>query len=1314
MDNIFAFRNQLIADYRAYVDSFVQIRDPHIQGFVQQQLDEGALWPDPLIQLNPLFAPGKSVEQLVQEGVLHKTCAQIFRRGKSTEDELGQLLQLHRHQEDAVRVARTGASYVLTTGTGSGKSLAYILPIVDHVLRVGSGKGVQAIIVYPMNALANSQIEEMKKFLDFGNPGGRAVKFARYTGQEDDDKRNELLANPPDIILTNYVMLELILTRVKELRFLQNAALRFLVLDELHTYRGRQGADVALLVRRVRNRLASKEGMQCVGTSATLATSEYYEDRQREVAHMASLIFGTEIQPEHIIGETLQKVTNTHLDEAQLIQQLTANLRNSAYQIPVNYEGFLADPLSIWIERTFGVTEKYGRIERVTPRSISGEKGAARQLSQETGVPVANCERALQATLLAGYDQTRAIPATGRPPFAFRLHQFITKGDTLFASLEIAEKRYLTMQGQVYVPDGTRQRVLLPLVFCRECGQEYYAVRIGERKFVPRQLRDHDSEEGDVGFLYASQDNPWPDHDENQMVERLPEDWIEEWKGSTRIKSVKKRHGLPKAVRVHLDGAFVENDDEPLVVGDGLAMHFVPTPFSFCLHCGIVYGSRQKSDFSKLAELSSEGRSTATTILCLSAIRHLKEHPSPDFPAKLLSFTDNRQDASLQAGHFNDFVEIGILRAALYRAVREAGPQGLSHDNLTARVFDALALPFKLYANEPDLHYAAQAQTQQALRDVLGYRLYADLKRGWRLTSPNLEQTGLLKIAYLSLAEICSDAELWQESHDALRTASPETREQVCKVLLDYMRRELAIEVDYLNQDFLKNQLRQRSGQRLAAPWAIDENENFTYAATLFPRSVKGDYRGNVYLSDRSSFGMYLKRDSTFPAYFSKIKGDEAKEIIRQLLEALRKGGCVNKVVEPNLKDKDPVPGYQLSAAAIQWHVGDGIEAFVDPLRNPRASSAGHGSNAFFVEFYKDMSAQINDVHAFEHTAQVPAKEREEREQLFRAGSLPVLYCSPTMELGVDIAELNLVHLRNMPPTPANYAQRSGRAGRSGQPALVLSYCSTGSAHDQYFFKRPEQMVMGQVTPPRLDLANEDLVRSHIHAIWLAETGLSLGKGLPDILDITNEQLALRLDVQPQIQDDGYRKKAEKRASAVLATFQDELQNSDWYQDDWLERTLKLVAVSFDDTANRWRKLYQAARAQRDYQTQISRDPARSMEDREKAEKLRTEAVQQEFLLTDPTANEQADFNSYRYFASEGFLPGYNFARLPLSAYIPGRKLRQQKQDSFLQRSRFLAIAEFGPRAIVYHEGSKYEINRVNSGAGHQRQPDYYQCQTVY
>ena len=163
------------------------------------------------------------------------------------------------------------------------------------------------------------------------------------------------------------------------------------------------------------------------------------------------------------------------------------------------------------------------------------------------------------------------------------------------------------------------------------------------------------------------------------------------------------------------------------------------------------------------------------------------------------------------------------------------------------------------------------------------------------------------------------------------------------------------------------------------------------------------------------------------------------------------------------------MPGYQIPAAAMRWVAGDGTKPFHDPIRVPNAPEGGGKTNPFFIELYRSVALQTKGLDAREHTAQVPYETRERREDAFRAAQLPVLFCSPTMELGVDIAELNVVNMRNVPPTPANYAQRSGRAGRSGQPALVFTYCSTGSSHDQYFFKRPQRMVAGAVStaPPR-------------------------------------------------------------------------------------------------------------------------------------------------------------------------------------------------------------------------------------------------------
>jgi ATP-dependent helicase YprA (DUF1998 family) len=218
--DVFDLRGQVIGDYGSYVRSFLTIKDQRIDQLVEQELVGGHLWPEPLIQLNPCFEPGDPLTQLVKAGELHPMCLEVFADKREGDDsKVSRPLRLHQHQVEGIRAANAGDNYVLTTGTGSGKSLAYIVPIVDHVLRRGSGRGIQAIVVYPMNALANSQLGELEKFLCRGSPEGRPpVTFRRYTGQENDQERQEIIANPPDILLTNYVMLELILTRPFEQR----------------------------------------------------------------------------------------------------------------------------------------------------------------------------------------------------------------------------------------------------------------------------------------------------------------------------------------------------------------------------------------------------------------------------------------------------------------------------------------------------------------------------------------------------------------------------------------------------------------------------------------------------------------------------------------------------------------------------------------------------------------------------------------------------------------------------------------------------------------------------------------------------------------------------------------------------------------------------------------------------------------------------------------------------------------------------------------------------------------------------------------
>lgn len=1319
--NVFDLRQRLVDDYAGYTKSFIKIADTRIKETVDAAMARGEFWPEPLLQLNPTFQSGGTIDDLVKGGALHPECARIFRFSKSDSDPIGKPLVLHEHQRAAILKAKEGKSYVLTSGTGSGKSLTYIVPIVDQVLRRGSGQGVQAIVVYPMNALANSQEEELKKFLCNGYPEGKPpIRFARYTGQEKGPARDEIRSNPPDLLLTNYMMLELLLTRHEDSELVRAIkGLKFLVFDELHTYRGRQGADIALLIRRCRQAFGDANTI-CVGTSATMASGGSLLAQEGEVAKVASTLFGVPVTPDQVISESLERATGERdFSNAEVLNALRNTIDASAVP-PKDYSNFTSHPLSSWIESTFGICREVdgGRWVRQVPRRLRGESSASDELARLTGTGVLEAEESLRAFLQQGAELRRS-ESSRFPVFAFRLHQFFTRGDTVWATIESEGERHLEIAKKGSKP-GEPDKLLFPLVFCRQCGAAYYRVKAesldGGILLVSREDRREENDDGSGdAYLHLSAASPWPRTEGPDLLARVPESMKETTpQGVERVRP-ESRKDLPEIVFVDPQGRIVPE-------GEGVRGALVSRSFRFCLDCGVTYAGTQRSERSKLGTLGVDNRSTATTILAVRSLIELQGDRSLEPEArKLLSFTDNRQDASLQAGHFNDFAQVALLRSALYKAAVGRGEQGLTHGDLSRAVFEAMQLAFEEYAADPSVRGPARNATNDAFRRVIDYFLYRDLQRGWRVTAPNLEDCGLLAFEYEGLKGkdgLLEESELWSTGFEVtpdrnqtqfVRTPLPlqacptEVREVVLRTLLDVLRRSLAIKIDVLDPQ-KQLDLVELSKPRLLEDtvWYLRDTAELAKSVVAYPRpKAKNERSTGLFISSFGGYGRYVKRalEKYAPAGH-KLGRADIDEIIHFLLRSLKRYGIVEQV---RSGDDGSNPGYQINADALRWLPGSGEVRPIDRTRLIEAGETLPEVNQYFVECYRHFVDLKCVLEAREHTAQVDSSDREDREKRFRSGDLPLLFCSPTMELGVDIAQLNLVNLRNVPPTPANYAQRSGRAGRGGQQALVFTYCAGRSPHDQYYFHQPTKMVAGVVAAPRIDIRNRDLIRSHVHAVWMEVAKPDLGKTLKQVLELTplegNLPLAVKPEMVRELQSPAHRVAAFQKASVLIQSIAGELDSAAWFHGNWLRETLEQVERSFQDSCERWRSLYRAAIRQQDLHNRIILDTSRPESERDHSRRLRAQAESQIRLLTEAEGIYEGDFYSYRYFAAEGFLPGYNFPRLPLSAYIPGRG-RRRGHDEFVSRPRFLAISEFGPRALIYHEGARYRVYKANLDFG--------------
>ena len=1300
----FQLDEHVVRNYERFSRSFSKIRADDLRESIEREYEQGRFWPDPLLSLNPRYEHGHTVDQLVESGHLRPETAQIFRIGSKP-------IQFYLHQSQAIAKASAGHSFIVTTGTGSGKSLCFFVPIVDAIIlarKAGQPARTRAIIVYPMNALANSQIKEIEKFIEqSGLPEDLKPIVRRYTGQEKREERERIAADPPDILLTNFMMAELLLTRqdTVDSQVIANAAgLEFVVLDELHTYRGRQGADVAILVRRLRDRCTPDRPPICIGTSATMANEGSDTDRATAVAEAASCLFGVSIGPDAVIDESLRRATDDRLALTDVTPKLAAVVASGLPERLTDAE-LGTHPLAVWVELSLGLDDR--QVLKRRPPIPFDE--AIRSLAQASGTDPARCRAVLESFLTRVTLPDRARGGAGDHAFlAFKLHRFVAGAGEVYTTLR-SKPRTVLLEGQLEDPDtpGTR---LYTIRFCRECGQEYYVVtktdRDGRSILLPRDIDDtpiDDPGEAVVAGYLTPTGRGDPDYGFDGGIESLPEGWVEWRNGAFKVRSNRKKR-VPTLVRVADNGR---------LAGDGERFWFIPGKFGFCACC-LHEPAGAMRERTKLAGLTAEGRSSATTLLVSSVLEWLNQPGQGvrEDKRKLLGFMDNRQDAALQAGHFNDFLFVSLLRGAVLRAVLDAGSAGLRDDEFGLRVQRALdftdlnkAARVNWMLN-PTAGAVIRSDAERTLAKVLAHRVWTDLRRGWRFTNPNLSILKLIDVDFVALDDVAADQQRWVAVLPALESLDRNRRKEVIRILLQAMLEGLAVGTEALDPPILDT-VGQRSRSLLRNPWAIDGKETVRERAALFlraPRKRETALREERMIlrgGPRSRIARLLNRDDVIG---TKLGGDQYLAFMDGLLEMLADEGIVSAAAG----DGD-ARGWRLSPSAVRLVPGEAV------------GEPGERGNSYFHDLYMRIAAELATGGSFlfgmegrEHTAQVTQQQREWREWRFRfedddrariaeseadikAGGeplqlLPALFCSPTMELGVDISALNTVYLRNVPPTPANYAQRAGRAGRSGQAAVIFSYCAAQSPHDQYFFARRGEMVAGTVRPPALDIANRNLVTSHLQAIWLAEAGLALSPDIPEILDLKKPGYPLKDEVLQVTRTTGLVDKARAPMWRVLEHILESLgaDRPGWMgdPDDYVAEVATNAPAEFDRAFDRWRELYRSAHAQLQEANKQSEVTGLSSKERRKIKAVQMQAQDQIGILEQGKATNGSDFYTYRYLATEGFLPGYNFPRLPLYAFVPG----EGGSGAYLQRARFLAISEFGPRSLIYHEGRAFRV----------------------
>jgi hypothetical protein len=707
-------------------------------------------------------------------------------------------------------------------------------------------------------------------------------------------------------------------------------------------------------------------------------------------------------------------------------------------------------------------------------------------------------------------------------------------------------------------------------------------------------------------------------------------------------------------------------------------------PFLICPSCGVTHDRRSR-EFNKLFSFGTVGRSTATDVLVSNTLTAL-----PEDERKAIAFSDNRQDTALQAAHMNDLQKRLHFRRGIYQSLRQAGERGLRIREMGVKVFQALdaadALP---NYQQTRSEFRTARKTEGEYQNYLEFAALLDLRGTHRRIHQNLEDTALLRVAYDGLDRLAAAEERWTEV-PVVRQISTDRRRDYLQGVLDIMRRRLAVNHPAL-MNFQKF--------RVQTLEKIDEEALFQEVDWMRPVGYSDEVQTNTYAADVNRFVHPSTATTRWTKRALDVDYDSVKDIIPAVVRVLsdpqvdflvtehvRHAGELY-MVPYDLLELSPAPSsdYQVCPRCGTVHHFRALRVCTSATcKEELREDVGFEEN-YFQQAYTQPLDEAVRVRAEEHSGQVAGRDRQKIEEEFRepGSDLNVIVCTPTMELGIDIGDLSTVYMRNVPPSPSNYAQRAGRAGRTGQASLINVFCGAGTArgpHDQYFYRYPEKIVAGEISPPRFLLDNRRLVRTHIHALMLEllahRAQLKLYAKPKQLLNLEEEGFPLFADYRSDLERSVQQHTSEIIA-AVNEAFQRERDAFAWFDDRFVREVVEGFPQRLDQAFNPWREEYAALGEELE---EINRYLRREAGDA--SQKMRRHVIEDRL---EAMRDGEDDFYTYRYLGGEGFLPNYAFPRQAVSVTFYDR-------DDQLRRDPSLALREYAPGNFIYYRGTQYQV----------------------